>query len=248
MTDIFNINSVDMINKLLKKYQEITEAIHFLGFESYMVYFNKIKDWDSYRHDYPDRFKNWDKYQFEKNLSEIASFFEKKDWDYLPGSITDISTAMCAMFDIFTCLKQNEASMICYYFSSLVANDSSLPLRERLKGNRYRAYIFLKDMEGWACRCELFTTLFKDTNNYNGHFTNDFYDLSLLYDVYKAWQLGGALLDNLKKQVPRIIHKYPNYTKEIVLIEGELAHNAFFDRIRGFVENDDKNTQPIKTL
>lgn len=65
--------------------------------------------------------------------------------------------------------------------------------QERSNGNRYRAFIFLKDMERWACRCELFTTLFKDTNNYNGHFTNDFYDLSLLYDVYKAWHFWGGL-------------------------------------------------------
>ncbi len=187
-----------MINKLLKDYQEITEAIHFLGFESYMVYLNRIKDFDSFRYDYDHRgwFRNWDKYRFEKTLSEIASIFEKNDWKYVPGTITDISTAVCAMFDIFTCLKQNKASILCYYFSSLVVNDSSLPLQERLKGNRYRAYIFLKDMEEWAYSCELFTTLFKNTNNYNGHFTNDFYDLSLLYDVYKAWHCGGALLDN----------------------------------------------------
>lgn len=111
--------------------------------------------------------------------------------------------------------------------------------QERSNGNRYRAFIFLKDMERWACRCELFTTLFKDTNNYNGHFTNDFYDLSLLYDVYKAWHFWGALLDNLKEQVPRIMLKYPNYSKEKVLIEGELAHNAFFENIRGIVENDE---------
>ena len=68
-----------MVNRLLKEYQKITEGIHFLGFESYMVYFDKIKDWDSYRHDHPDWFRNWDKFLFEKNLSEIASFFEKKD-------------------------------------------------------------------------------------------------------------------------------------------------------------------------
>ncbi len=227
-----------MVNRLLKEYQEITEAIHFWGFESYMVYYNRIKDWNSYRYDHPDWFRKWDKYHFEKTLSEIVSFFEKNEWKYVPGSITDMSIAMSAMFDIFTCLKQSEASMLCYYFSSLVANDSSLPLQERLKGNRYRAYIFLKDMEEWAYRCELFTTLYKDANNYNGHFTNDFYDLSLLYDVYKAWHLGGALLDNLKEQVPRIMLKYPKYSKEKILLEGELAHNALFKHIRGDVEND----------
>ena len=231
-----------MINKLFKNYQEITETIHLLGFESYMVYFNRIKDWDSYRYDHPDWFRKWDNYLFEKTLSEIASIFEINEWKYVPGSISDISTAMCVMFDIFTCLKQNEASMLCYYFSSLVANDSSLPLQEHLKGNRYRAYIFLKDMKGWANRCELFTTLFKDINNYNGHFTNDSYDLSLLYDVFKAWHFGGALLDHLKEQVPRIMLKYPKYSKEKILLEGELAHNAFFEQIRRVVENDDKNT------
>ena len=126
-----------MVNRLLKEYQEITEAIHFLGFESYMVYFNRITDWNSYIHDHPEWFKNWDKYLFEKTLSEIASVFDNNDWKYIPGTITDMSAAMCAMFDIFTCLKQDNASYLCYYFSSVVANDSSLSLQERLKGNRY---------------------------------------------------------------------------------------------------------------
>ncbi|MBR0265278.1 MAG: hypothetical protein IJQ60_15520 [Prevotella sp.] len=218
----------------------MTESIHFLGFESYMVLFNKIKDWDSYRYNHPDWFRYWDKFLFENTLSEIASVFEKNDWKYVPGSITDISVAMCAMFDIFTCLKQDNASLLCYYFSSMVANNSSLPLQERTKGNRYRAYIFLKDMKGWAYQCEL-TTSFKDINYYNGHLTDDFYDLSLLSDVYRAWRSRGALLDNLKDQVPRIMMKYPKYTKEKVLLEGELAHNALFEGIRGVVENDDKN-------
>lgn len=234
-----------MVNRLLKEYQEITEAIHFLGFESYMVLFNKIKDWDLYRHDRPDWFKKWDKYLFEKTLSEIASVFEKNNWKYVPGSITDLSAAMCAMFDIFTCLKQNNASLVCYYLSSMVANDSTLTLEERTKGNRYRAYIFFKDMKGWAYRCELFTTLFKDINNYNGHLTDDFYDLSLLSDVYKAWRSVGALLDNLKNQVPRIMTKYPKYTKEKVLLEGELAHNALFENIRGAVEDDAKKQSSL---
>ena len=233
-----------MVNRLLKEYQKITEGIHFLGFESYMVYFDKIKYWDSYRHDHPDWFRNWDKFLFEKNLSEIASFFEKKDWNYLPGTITDISTAMCAMFDIFTCLKQNEASMFCYYFSSLVANDSSLPLQERLKGNRYRAYIFLKDMEGWGTRCDLFLELHNDLNiNYKGHLTDELYDLSLLYDVYKAWHSVGALLDNLKNQVPKLVVRYPKYSKEKVLLEGELAHSALFEFTRSTIEEDDNNQQ-----
>ena len=233
-----------MINKLLKNYQEITEAIHFFGFECYMVYFNRIKDWDSYRYDHPDWFRKWDKYLFEKTLSEIASFFESNNWVISPGTITNNSVAMCAMFDIFTCLKQYEASMFCYYFSSLVADDSSLPLQECLKGNRYRAYNFIKDMEGWRSRCDLFLALHNDLNIiYEGHLTNEFFDLSLLYDVYKAWRSGGALLDNLKNQVPRIIANYPNYSKEKVLLEGELAHKAMFEYIRSTIEEDVNNLQ-----
>jgi hypothetical protein len=226
-----------MINRLLNKYQEITEAIHFLGFESYMVYFNRITDWNSYIHDHPEWFKNWDKYLFEKTLSEIASVFDNNDWKYIPGTITDMSAAMCAMFDIFTCLKQDNASYLCYYFSSVVANNPSLPLRERVKGNQYRAFIFLKD-NSWGARCELFCELHNDFDiNYEGHFTKDFYDLSLLYDVYKAWHsIGGTLLNNLKKQAPLIKLQYSNYSKDQIMIEGELAHNSLFEYIRGEVE------------
>lgn len=236
-------NNKEMINRLLKEYQEITETIHFLGFDSYMVYLNRITDWDSYIHDRPDWFRNWDKNHLERTLSEIASVFENNDWKYIPGSITDIATAMCAMFDIFTCLKHNEAALLCYYFSSLVVNNNSLPLRERIIGNKYRAYIFLKDNR-WGSRCDLFLAVHKDLNiKYEGHFTVEFYDLSLLYDVYIAWRSGGALLDNLKKQVPKINRIYPNYLREKVLIEGELAHKALFEYIRGAVESDEKNRQ-----
>ena len=122
----------------------------------------------------------------------------------------------------------------------LIEENSSLPYRERIKGNQYRAYIFLKD-NSWGGRCDLFLALHKDLNiNYEGHFTVDFYDLSLLYDVYIAWCSRGALLDNLKKQVPKLNITYPNYSKNKVLFEGALAHNALFEYIRGSVENNDK--------
>lgn len=39
-----------------------------------------------------------------------------------------------------------------------------------------------------------------------------------------------------------------NYSKDQIMIEGELAHNALFEYIRGEVEWDDKNNQSPKNL
>ena len=46
-----------------------------------------------------------------------------------------------------------------------------------------------------------------------------------------------------KKLLPKINMLYPNYSKDKVLLEGKLAHNALFEYIRGIVENDNKNKQ-----
>ena len=67
--------------------------------------------------------------------------------------------------------------------------------------------------------------------------------ICILYDVYKAWHSVEALLDSLKNQVPKLVIRSPKYSKEEVLLEGELAHSALFEFTRSSIEEDDNNQQ-----
>ena len=59
----------------------------------------------------------------------------------------------------------------------------------------------------------------------------------VLSDVYKAWNVDSdnALLKNLKKQAPNVALMHPEYSKEKVIEEGELAHEALFNFIKNLV-------------
>ena len=59
-------------------------------------------------------------------------------------------------------------ALLCYYFSSLVAEDNSLPTSKRLDGNRLRAFITFKNMNKWNMIISMAQAPF---SGYNGKLT-----------------------------------------------------------------------------
>ena len=59
------------------------------------------------------------------------------------------------------------------------------------------------------------------------------FDFALISDVYKAWDRDNndPLLQNLKRQAPRVASNYPKFNKQQIILEGELAHEAIFNVI-----------------
>ena len=69
---------------------------------------------------------------------------------------------------------------------------------------------------------------------YKGHLDeSSFFDLLLLSDVYKAWDVDPSsdMLTSLKRQASNVARLHPNYTKQQIIAEGELAHQAVFKMI-----------------
>ena len=57
-------------------------------------------------------------------------------------------------------------------------------------------------------------------------------------DVYKAWDSDpdSPMLEDLKKQAPKVAAMHPSLSKAQVLTEGELAHKSVFGIIESLVE------------
>lgn len=173
-------------------------------------------------------------------LYKISDELEKMQFKCNPSTIENKTIAMEAFFDMFARnIGGDIPAMMCYYFSSLVASDITLPLKARLEGNKYRAFILFKNMNNWDFI--IMTALNSPIAEYNGHLNErSFFDLMLLCDVYKAWDIepSSAMLTNLQKQAPNVAAQHPNYSQQQVILEGELAHKALFNIIESIVTDE----------
>jgi hypothetical protein len=168
---------------------------------------------------------------------QIEDTLKKSDWKITPMSVENNSIAMMAFFEMFVRkIGGDMPALLCYYFSSLVAEDNSLPTSKRLDGNRLRAFITFKNMNKWNMIISMAQAPF---SGYNGKLTErSFFDILLLSDVYKAWDSDpdSPMLEDLKKQAPKVAAMHPSLSKAQVLTEGELAHKSVFEIIESLVE------------
>lgn len=170
-------------------------------------------------------------------LKKIDGELTKNKYKCDPTTIENKAHAMIVFFEMFARkIGGDMVSFCCYYFASLVANDMSLPLNNRITGNMYRAFITFKNMEKWDILMGMARTA--PMNGYSGHLDgNSFFDLLLLSDVYQAWNADSdsPMLENLKRQAPAVASNHPQYTKDQVILEGKLAHKAVFNVIKTLV-------------
>lgn len=171
----------------------------------------------------------------DKILEKIACELEQEEWESKILGITNKYNAMLTFWFLFIREIRREyfpASYLCYYFSSLVANDTSLPEEMRLEGNEYRALIMFKSMNG----LEWYSFLMQALNSiyYKGSLKErPFLDLMILGDTYKAWNIDpyNYIMHNIRTQAPSIASVYPSYTKDQVIHEAELSHEAVLSLI-----------------
>ena len=172
-------------------------------------------------------------------LQEIADYLSEQEWKFNPETIGNISLAMAVFFEMFAQkIGGDMSSMYCYYFSTLVAKDMNLPQEQRAEGNKYRAFIIFKNIDKWNNIITM--ARLAPMAGYKGHLDeNSFFDILLLDDVYKAWDADSdsALLTNLKKQAIIVANNHPQYTKQQVMAEGDLAHEAIFGIIKTLITN-----------
>lgn len=172
-------------------------------------------------------------------LSQLAEELSKNSWKCPPTEVPTDSIAMSAFFEMFVHKIGGDAPiMLCYYYSSRVANDKSFSADVRSLGNMFRAFIVFKAMNKFnmvfnlACNAPF--------AGYKGELQQlqQFFDFALTSDVYKAWDRDNndPLLQNLKKQVPRVVSNYPKFNKQQIIIEGELAHEAIFNVVCTMIE------------
>ena len=171
-------------------------------------------------------------------LNQLADELAKTEWKCSPSEVPTDSIAMSAFFEMFAHKIGGDAPiMLCYYYSSRVANDKLLPPDVRTLGNMFRAFIVFKAMDklnmtfNLACNAPF--------AGYRGKLQNQqFFDFALISDVYQAWDRDNndPLLQNLKKQTPMVASNYPMFNKQQIMAEGELVHEAVLNVVRTIVE------------
>ena len=171
-------------------------------------------------------------------LNQLVEELSQDEWKCPPSEVPTDAIAMSAFFEMFAHKSGGDAPiMLCYYYSSRVANDKSFPANVQTLGNMFRAFIVFKAMDK-------LNTVFNLACNapfagYRGKLKNQqFFDFALISDVYKAWDRDNndALLNNLKKQVPIVASNYPMFNKQQIIAEGELAHKAVLNVVRTFIK------------
>lgn len=162
-------------------------------------------------------------------LRGISDYMSQHEWKCNPTSVTNHLCAMFAFFDMSeNKIGGDNPAFLCYYFSTLVAK-SQLPLHWRLAGNEYRAFMVFKNMKKWDH--VITTARLAPMAEYKGRLDeNSFLDILLLGDVYQAWDVDpdSAMFANLKMQAPDVARNHPSFTKQQVIKESGLAHEALF--------------------
>ena len=171
-------------------------------------------------------------------LNQLVEELSQNEWKCPPSEVPTDAIAMSAFFEMFAHKIGGDAPiMLCYYYSSRVANDKSFPANVQTLGNMFRAFIVFKAMDK-------LNTVFNLACNapfagYRGKLKNQqFFDFAITSYVYKAWDRDNndALLNNLKKQVPIVASNYPMFNKQQIIAEGELAHKAVLNVVRTFIK------------
>ena len=143
-------------------------------------------------------------------LNQLAEELSKNSWKCPPSEVSTDSIAMGAFFEMFVHkIGGDTPIMLCYYYSSKVANDKSLPTDVRTLGNMFRAFIVFKAMNKFnmvfnlACNAPF--------AEYKGKLQlQQFVDFALTSDVYKAWDRDKkdpllkklTIIFTLKKNMP----------------------------------------------
>ncbi len=171
-------------------------------------------------------------------LNRLAVELTKNKWRCSPSDVPTDTIAMCAFYEMFVRKIGGDAPiMLCYYYSSRVIKNTSLPINARLEGYKHRAFIVFKNMDKldmtFSLACNAPIARYKGNLN-----NNQFVDLLLLSDVYQAWDTDdeSRMLQNLKQQAPKVAATHPSFSKKQIITEGALAHDAVLNIIKNIVE------------
>lgn len=172
--------------------------------------------------------------EFKKDNSwqeELRSCIDKYAW-------MNEGVLMSVFYEMFVRkIGNNLPMLLAYVYSSRVAKDESFSLTNRLEGYKIRAKIVFGSMD----RLDRVMILARTApmGKYRGSLDdNQFFDILLLSDVYKAWNQNDddELFAKIKLQAPRVAQVHSGLTKQKVLKEGELAHKAVLNIVERLIK------------
>ena len=163
-------------------------------------------------------------------LEEIFVELSHGEWKSNPHEIIS-KYALYATYDMFQLkIGGDTSALLCYYFCTLDINTNN---DSNINGYRHRADIVFRNINKWDDLIYYARTT--KYGNYKGELNGDeFVDFLLLSDVYKAWEYDNedSTFANLKRQTPKVEALHPSFTKNEIMNEGNLAHEAMFNYIK----------------
>lgn len=165
---------------------------------------------------------------------DLVSFF-KEIKDNIPTLIKDKTNdpfTATLMFSELSFRKITGYSYIAYYYGSICQN-ANIPKNLKDTAKRLRLEVFFSNLEEFD---NLIT--FARTAPFIGYKGNleaqPFLDFLIMSDAYEVWDSDKD--DKLLKSIQNLVitheNHYPSYTKQQIIQEGNLAHQALFNAIK----------------
>lgn len=165
---------------------------------------------------------------------ELVIFFNEVQ-NNIPTLIkdnTDDPFTATLMFSELSFRKIVGYSYIAYYYGTVCQN-ANIPQNQKDTAKRLRLEVFFKNLEEFD---NLIT--FARTAPFLGYSGNlaaqPFFDFLIMSDAYEVWDSDKD--DELLKSIQNLVIKheshYPSYSRQQIIKEGKLAHQALFNAVK----------------
>lgn len=165
---------------------------------------------------------------------DLVSFF-KEIKDNIPALIKDKTEdpfTATLMFSELSFRKITGYSYIAYYYGSICQN-IDIPKNLKDTAKRFRLKVLFNNLEEF----DHFITVARTVPfiGYKGNLeAQPFLDFLIMSDAYEVWNSDKD--DKLLKSIQNLVIKheshYPSYTKQQIIKEGNLAHQALFNAVK----------------
>lgn len=122
---------------------------------------------------------------------------------------------------------------LAYYYGTLAQNSANVPVHSKIAALRLRLFALFHHLEAFDRFINLAHTA--PMMEYAGNLSMEqFFDFLIMADAYRVWDSDdeSSMLKSIKRLVNQHKINHPQFTREQIIKEGEIAHKALFTAIK----------------
>lgn len=125
------------------------------------------------------------------------------------------------------------APLLAYYYGSLSMTSSEVQPQHKIDAQRMRLFALFQHLD----KFDRFITLAHTAPmmEYEGNLSMEqFFDFLIMSDAYQVWRSDNesAMLNSIKRLVNQHKANHPTFSKERIIFEGKIAHEALMSAIK----------------